>query len=263
MPEEATTAAPAETPPSETPVEASPEASTSPAPSLGQELVDLMAKAQSQAPEKGAPDPNHFQKVNTDHSREIGESRTKITEMQAEIDALKSSPQTAQEEGTERLFKDPEGFLRDRDTKIVEQVKKDFEEKYGQTLTDARNQTVATQVANESPISSKLLYHPETQAWLSELSQDPQATARYSNTEKNQLKAVMYDRMTGLMSAQETAHANAPPVERPENSGLPTPASTPASAPPTSGLPSPEEVQKKGMQWGFEEWAKRMAPLVK
>jgi len=260
MPEEATPATPVETPPSETPApEVSPEASTSP--SLGQELATLLANAQAQAPEKGAPDPNHFDKVNADHSREIGESRKQILELEKKVESLKSAPVQPTEDATELMFKDPTGFRRDFKAEIKAEIEAESEAKYGSTMRDARNMTVATKVANSDPILNKLLQDPETQRWLTDLSQDKQAISRFQDPEENQLRAAMLERMLGIMTTQGTIKENAPAPPRPENAGLPTPSSGPASTPSTDSI-TPEKAREMGMEKAWEAFASGAAPLL-
>jgi hypothetical protein len=235
----------------------SPETSTStPEPSLGERLVQALENQPDPAP-KGEPDPDHWAKVNADHSREIGEARTRIADLERNAKET-AAPQAEQTEGTERLFKEPDRYMEDWKRQVVEEVEKRAEEKYGADLAKVRGTNVATQIAGENPISAKLLQDPKTQTYLTELSKDPTARKTYENVDRNQLLAVLYDRMIGLMSNQETARTTAPPPARPENGGITDPASTTTATPPKSEM-TPQEVADKGIEWGWQQFQKGVA----
>ena len=261
MPDEAQTATPPAEPSTPQTPEVSPETSTStPEPSLGERLVHALENQPDPAP-KGEPDPDHWTKVNADHSREIGEARTRIEELERQAKET-GAPPAEQTEGTERLFKEPDRYMEDWKREVLAEADKRAEEKYGADLAKVRGTNIATQIANENPISSQLLHDPKTQTYLTELSQDPTARKTYENVDSNQVKAVLYDRMVGLMSNQETKRANASPPARPENSGITDPASTTTATPPKSEM-TPKEIAEKGIEWGWQKFQEGVGQLAR
>ena len=111
------------------------ESTTTPEPSLGERLAKALENQPDPAP-KGEPDPEHWNKVNTDHSKEIGEARTRIEELERKLNEPDAKPE--QPEGTERLFKEPDRFMEDFKRGILEEVTKSYEEKYGADLAQVR-----------------------------------------------------------------------------------------------------------------------------
>lgn len=275
MPEEAVTAEPlAPTEPTAPPAEPSTEPSTSAPtePSLGQQLLDkLNAPAPTQpapAPPEGAPDPDHWQKVKRDHSQEIGDARKRIEALETQLQKSPAEPAGALDTLTEeQLFAKPADFIAGVKTLVKEareggkqDALEEFNSRYGQTLEEARGQSITSTIAAENPIAKQLLNDSGTQVWLNDLKSNPEALKRYADPTKNAFYAALFHRMTGVMSAQATARSDAPTPPRPETAGLATPSGTPP--PPPAPPDMAAEVAKMTTAEAGEAFATKVQDLM-
>jgi hypothetical protein len=177
--------------------------------------------------------------------RMIEDRNRTISRQGEELGSLRKMTEQKQPEkvdtSVDRLFTDPQGFLREYRQQILDDVRAEV----GQKMEPVDRMNAAAALQQNNPLAAAMLNNPAIAGELRSLIQDPETLASISNGPSASLSAALFHLAGSKWGKQTAARRTAPPPARPEAAGAASPPANPAAkAPTTKAAPLPKSMDE-------------------
>jgi len=196
---------------------------------------DLGSVIQAAANQSSQPtgEVEKLQKMVEDLRSTIGRQGSELGELR-KVAATAAPPDTSDDdELSELVYSDPAQFAK----RVASRIEAEVQQRLAPVVAPIEQANVLHTVQDGNPLAERLLNDPATNDYLTELSQDPNSMATFSDVKRLRLEAALFRRMGKLYGPQQMTRENPPVPPRPEKAGAADPGGTAASR---VGVPDPK-----------------------